>query len=528
MSLKIHLFTVLAVLCSLLLPAQSKVVNGNIYDASNGETLIGALVNIQGTEEAAVTNVYGFFSIEVTQENPVLEISYLGYDNQIITVDLNSDRTLQIRMAVASNAIDEIVISASSQKAEEAVKSTTMGKMDIPISVIEKLPVIFGESDVIKVVQLMPGVKKGTGVGLGLFVRGGGNDENLILLDEATVYNPGHLLGFLSVFNTASLKSVDVYKGSFPAKYGGRLSSVIDLRMKDGNDQSAMLEGSIGNIASSLTYQMPIVKDKGSFIISTSRSYLDKLVSLSGANLFPYYFYDFNVKGNYKLSTSDRIFVSGYLGRDILKISEDGTEDFVLGFGFDQGNTTSTIRWNHLYKNKKLFHNLTLLSSRFRYNITGQVGNSNLLIKSAVNDLGLKLDYDYMRDNSNRIGFGAQVIHHGFRPNFFSFQGNLDIVPDFPEIRISNVEMGIYGLMEKDLSDNLRINAGMRVSGSFSEEVNHIRPEPRLSLRYSLNDEHSIKAGYSRMSQYLHLVSGTSIALPLISGILFLPMSSQA
>ena len=501
---------------------KTQTINGIVYDGGTGESLIGALIYQKDTKAAATTNAYGFFSLDVTGDNPIIEVSYIGFDVYTSEIDINSNQTLNIYLSTSQTMIDEIVITADQHKAEEFVKSTTMGKMEIPIAVLEKLPVIFGESDVMKVIQLMPGVQKGGGVGLGLYVRGGGNDENLIMLDEATVYNPGHLLGFLSVFNTASLKSVDVYKGSFPAKYGGRLSSVIDIRMKEGNNQGAVLEGSIGNIASSLTYQMPIVKGKGSFIISARRSYLDRIVDAVGPNFFPYHFYDFNLKANYTLNDNDRVYFSSYLGRDVLDVATEGEEDdpLRLGFSFDQGNRTTTLRWNHLYSNKKLFHNLTFLSSSFSYDSNLDVFDNNLLVQSSINDLGLKLDFDYSIDNDFKIAFGAQALHHNFRPNLFSYKG--DIVeqlvdtfdPDFQEISLSNTELGLYGLIDKEISEAIRVNLGLRFTGSITEDINYFRPEPRVAFRYALNDNHSLKASYSRMSQYLHLVSGSTVALP--------------
>jgi CarboxypepD_reg-like domain/TonB-dependent Receptor Plug Domain/Secretin and TonB N terminus short domain len=485
-------------------------LSGYIYDNENGESLINAVVEILGTNTGVVTNNYGYYSINLPAGKATINISYLGYITLEKSITLNENTTMNFRMESANNVIKEVLVLASNTKSKEHVKNTEMSKINIPMEVLKKVPVLFGESDIMKAIQLLPGIKRGREGGLGLYIRGGSSDENLILLDEAAVYNPGHLLGFLSVFNSNSLKSTDIYKGAFPANYGGRLSGVLDARMKEGNDRNFGAEGSIGNISSSLTVEAPIIKDKCSFILSGRRSYLDKIISF-----FPYYFYDLNAKINYKIKDRDRIFVSSYLGRDILEFgAESDTFDLDLGFGFSQGNTTSTVRWNHIYKGNKMFHNFTIISSNFKYNVGGYSFDNRIDIKSSITDLGLKMDYDYALSDNTQLKFGGQLLFHTFKPNLFVTKGDTTGLEEQPKIVINNYESGLYASLDRAISNSVKINLGMRFTSSFSENTNYINAEPRASMRLALHERHSIKAGFSRMNQYLHLIAGSTIALP--------------
>ncbi len=485
-------------------------LSGYIYDDENGESLINAAVELPSENIGVVTNIYGYYSINVPIGISKIKISYLGYKTIESSLKLNESATMNFRMLPETNMIKEVVVIATDTRAKELVRNTEMSKITIPIEVLKKVPTLFGESDILKAIQLLPGIKRGREGGLGLYIRGGSSDENLILLDEAAVYNPGHLLGFLSVFNSNSLKSTDIYKGAFPSNFGGRLSSVIDVRMKEGNDRKFSGEGNIGNISSSLTVEGPIIKDKCSFILSGRRSYLDQIIKF-----FPYYFYDLNAKINYKLNDRDRIFISSYLGRDVFDISaESDTLGLDLGFGFNQGNTTSTARWNHIYKGNKLFHNLTLISSNFKYNVGGNSFESRIDIKSSITDLGLKMDYDYALSDNAQLKFGAQIINHVFKPNLFVTQGDTSEFIDRPKIVINNYETGLYGSIDKEVTSRLKLNLGMRLTGSFSTTTNYANIEPRASMRYTLHERHSVKAGYAKMNQYLHLITGSTIALP--------------
>lgn len=492
-------------------------LSGYVYDAANGETLIDATLLADNRAQGTNTNVYGYYALSLPKGLHSIEVSYLGYKTLTLEIDLKSDVIKNFRLDTEGTLIDEVVVTATHAKAKEAVKSTEMSRVNIPMEILSKTPALFGESDVIKAIQLIPGIKRGGEGGLGMYIRGGNNDENLILLDEATVYNPGHLLGFLSVFNSASLKSTDIYKGAFPSVYGGRLSGILDVRMREGNDQKLAVQGGIGNIASNLTIEGPIIKEKMSFIVSARRSYLDQLVNLVIPGGFPYYFYDFNAKINYKLDQRNRIYLSNYVGRDILNLGGGGSDSLGLdlGFGSDLGNTTTTLRWNHIYKNQKLFHNITAIFSQFRYKIEGYTFDSSIRIRSSIDDLGLKLDYDYAMGTGKQLKFGAQAIHHLFSPNLFVLQGEaVEVVPTQPNLKISNVETGIYASFDHEVSPSFRYNAGLRLSSSIATKASYFNLEPRASLRYALADEHSIKLGFARMNQYMHLVSGSTIALP--------------
>lgn len=496
--------------------AQDLTISGYVYDDATGESLVGVTIQEQNSKKGAATNEYGFYSVTIPAGPVNLRFYYLGFDQRDESFKLSANKSLNIRLKEAGNMIQEVVIKASADREKQHVQSTEMGKLTVPIEILRKTPVLFGESDLIKAIQLLPGVKRGGEGSVGMYVRGGGNDENLILLDEAPVYNVSHALGFLSVFNTSSIKSVDMYKAAFPAQYGGRLSSILDVRMREGSDQKLGVQGSIGNIASNLTVEAPIVKNRGAFIISGRRSYLDKLVQWLTPAVFPYYFYDLNAKFNYKITERDRIYISSYMGRDVVDAQSEGDSSNIgLNINSRLGNFTLTSRWNHIYGNGKLFHNLTVLSSQFRYHIEGEAFENNIFIRSSINDLGAKMDWEYRPDNITTYKFGGQVTHHLFRPNLISVQGAIsDVLKGKPAQKINNVEGAIYGSADKDMWDRWKIHAGLRLSGSTVEGVVYGGFEPRLSARYAFDERQSLKFGYARMTQYLHLVSSSSVALP--------------
>jgi hypothetical protein len=508
-----------AILCFFLfnsIIAQTVSISGYVYDNQTGESLIGVTVKALTEKKGTATNSYGFYSLTLPAGTHVLTFSYLGFDPTEKTVQLQESQNLNIRLGEKNQIIKDVVISAQATHAQEMVKNTEMSKISIPIEILKRTPVLFGESDLIKAIQLLPGVKRGGEGSVGMFVRGGGNDENLVLLDEAPVYNIGHALGFLSVFNTNSIKSVDIYKGAFPTQYGGRLSSILDVRMREGNDQRFSTQGSIGNIASNLTVEAPLVKGKGSFILSGRRSYLDKMVKWFTAYQIPYFFYDMNAKANYKINDRDRVFVSSYFGNDIISGgTKKDTNNLDVGIDSKLGNFTITSRWNHIYNNNKLFHNLTVLRSQFRYNIEGRVLGNDVLIRSAINDLGAKLDYNYLPDTKTTIRFGTAITNHIFRPNLISVQGDIsEIIKNRPAKKITTQEMALYGSIDRDFGADWKLNGGLRLSGTTVQGVFYKNIEPRLAARYAFNDKHSLKIGYARMNQYLHLVSSSSLALP--------------
>lgn len=499
--------------------AQNFSISGYVYDDTGGESLIGVTIQDSLTGKGTVSNEYGFYTLVLPEGTHWLRFSYIGFQAQQKQINLRQNQTLNLRLRENGRLIEQVVISATSEREKERVHNAEMGKLSVPIEILRKTPVLFGESDLIKAVQLLPGVKRGGEGSVGMYVRGGGNDENLILLDKAPVYNIGHALGFLSVFNTNSIKSVDIYKGAFPAQYGGRLSSILDVRMREGNDQRLGVQGSIGNIASNLTVEAPIVKNRGSFILSGRRSYIDQLVKWFTPFQFPYYFYDFNAKVNYKLNERDRVYVSSYFGRDVIRAAANESDSDSLNFdaniNSNLGNFTITSRWNHIYPSGKLFHNLTVLRSQFDYNLEGEAFSNNILIRSSIQDLGAKMDYDYRPDTRTTYKFGLNLTNHTFRPNLISVQGAIsDFLKNKPADKIINQEMSVYGSIDKDLGAQWKINGGLRLSGSAVQETFYGNVEPRLAVRYLLSERHSLKLGYARMAQYLHLVSSSSVALP--------------
>ncbi len=518
------LFTLLLLLSLGFVSAQDKItISGYLSDASNGEALIFANVSIEGTTVGVNSNEYGFYSLDIPVGKEVtLNFSYIGFEDSSITLQENASKTINLKLQAASEIIEEVEVVAKRISSEkEEIKSTQTSTINIPMEQIKSIPSLGGEVDIIKVIQLMPGVAKGGEGGTGMFVRGGDADQNLVLLDEATVYNIGHLFGFFSVFNPDAIKDLTIVKGGFPANYGGRLSSVLDVRMKEGNNQHLRVEGGIGLLSSRLTIEAPIIKDKASFLISGRRTYIDQVLGAVGFKL-PYYFYDINAKFNYKISNKDRIFLSSYFGDDVLKFDEQDIEgleegedeNFDLNFGFQLGNFTQTLRWNHLYS-PKLFSNLSLIHTTFNYDINGKVANNSVLIKSEIRDFGLKMDFANYRSEKTKIRFGTDLILHQFKPNILSAQGDVSEFIDNNEgDKLYTFDAALYGNSEFKLNNRLKLNAGLRLSSSSVKNKFYANLEPRLSANYELSDNQSLKLSYSRMTQYMHRVSSSTIALP--------------
>ncbi|RYD71697.1 MAG: TonB-dependent receptor, partial [Sphingobacteriales bacterium] len=339
--------------------AANFTISGYVYDDASGEALLGAVVFDRAINKGTSSNEYGFYSFTLPEGSHEIQISYIGYQKQSISINLNQNIQKNIRLKMADQQLKEVIITAHGNEEKAAVKSTQMSSIKIQIEQIKHLPSLGGEVDIIKVMQLMPGVKRGGEGQTGMYVRGGGADQNLILLDEATVYNVSHLFGFFSVFNNDALKDVTMLKGGFPSQYGGRISSIMDIRMKEGNQQKYSAEGGVGLLSSRLTLQGPVLKDKASFLISGRRTYIDKVLGLVGLPI-PYYFYDLNGKFNYTINNKDRIFYSAYFGNDVLHEPDmqdstgENSDSSALDFGFKLGNFTNTLRWNHIY-NPKLF-----------------------------------------------------------------------------------------------------------------------------------------------------------------------------
>lgn len=513
--------------------SQKFSISGTITDAKNGEDLFGATVAVKElSNTGAQANVYGFYSLSLDKGEYTLVYRYSGYDDveKKIVLDKNLTINLELRVSLDVQQLDEVVI--SSKKGNENITSAQMEVTRLDPKSIETIPILFGEQDVMKTLQLTPGVK-GAGEGnAGFFVRGGGADQNLILLDESTVYNASHLLGFFSVFNSDAIKDVALYKSGIPAEYGGRASSVMDVRMRDGNNKKFGASGGIGLISSRLTVEGPIVKDKGSFIISGRRSYADLFLNfapdenLRGTTLF---FYDLNMKANYKISEKDRIFISGYFGRDNFKLGDD--------FGFDWGNATGTLRWNHIFSDK-LFSNTSLIYSNFNYQFSIGAGEDGFGIRSTIQDWNVKQDFTYFLNSNNTLKYGFNVIHHTFRPGILESGANVG----FNQIELPSryaAELGVYVQNEQKLSNRFSIFYGLRYSGfnmmgegnayEYDESGNQVSSqqydswesiqyyqglEPRLSASYVLNESSSVKGGYNRIFQYIHQLSNTTTSSP--------------
>jgi len=525
-----NIFLMLSLLCSTTIFAQQFTLSGYIKDAATGETLISAnIVNKDDVLMGAATNTYGFYSLTLPQGEYTLIVSYLGYEDQVVTVKLNSNQELNIDLSQGV-IFEEIVISEEKEKTRENVESTKMGTLELPMENIKKLPAIFGEVDILKTLQLLPGVlSSGEGTS-GFYVRGGGPDQNLMLLDEAVVYNSGHLLGFFSVFNADAIKNTTLIKGGMPANYGGRLSSVLDIQMKEGNNKFYEFEGGVGLVSSKLTVQGPLVKDKSSFIVSGRRTYLLDLAQpainetdFAGTN---YYFYDLNTKWNYKFSNKDRLYFSGYFGRDVLNFRQP-TRDFY--FNLPYGNKTGTLRWNHLFSDK-MFFNLSAIYNDYAFNFDGGQDEFNFKLNSGVRDYNLKLDFDYYLNTVHSIKYGANYTYHKLTPNTASAtNGEVDFNTEFGP-KYAN-EIGLYFLDDIKVNKDLSVNIGLRYSiftqlGPYTskltgEEFSTFSPvktysgfEPRLSAKYSLNEDLSFKAGVTFNNQYLHLVSNSTSTLP--------------
>lgn len=513
--------------------AQKATISGTIRDASNGEDLFGAAVIVKELTNVGTTaNAYGFYSITLEIGEYTLVYRSTGFETMEWKLNLISDTTYNVELKVPKDVQEIQEVQVSAVKENDNITSSEMNVTRFDPKSIETVPVLFGEKDIMKTLQLTPGVK-GAGEGnAGFFVRGGGADQNLILLDEAPVYNASHLLGFFSVFNSDAIKDVALYKSGIPAEYGGRASSVMDVKMRDGNNKNFGASGGLGLISSRLTLEGPIVKDKGSFIISGRRSYADLFLGLSKDVDVPdktkLFFYDLNAKANYRIGQKDRIFLSGYFGRD----------KFQLGdlFGFSWGNATGTLRWNHIFS-KKLFSNTTVVYSNFNYEFTIGAGDDSFGVRSSIQDWNVKQDFSYYINSNNTLKFGLNVMHHTFRPG--SLEGNNEA---FDEIILDPryaLELGVYVQNEMKIGSRLNVMYGVRYSGfnlmgngyayDFDEDGDKIEEryyddwesikyhqgiEPRLSASFILSEKNSIKLGYNRNFQYLHQLSNSTTSSP--------------
>jgi hypothetical protein len=492
-------------------------ISGYVYEKNSREQLIGATIYIPKISNGTTTNTYGFYSITLPKDSFEVVISLVGYRKQYYRVYLDKDVHLDIQLESASE-ISEVVINA--ERTERSSDNSRMSMIDIPVEQIKEIPAFMGEKDVLKVIQLMPGVQKGSEGNAGLYVRGGGPDQNLIILDDAPVYNAFHLFGFFSLFNGDALKSVELTKGGFPARYGGRLSSVIDMNMKEGDKQQFHGEGGIGLISSRLTLEGPLVKNKSSFLVSGRRTYIDALIApfMPQDEKGGYYFYDLNAKVNYDFGPKNKVYMSGYFGRDKFYGRTNYSSTEKSEFGLFWGNGTGTLRWNHLYTNK-LFSNTSLIYSKYAFNIYSDEklnGETfNIRLYSGIRDFTLKHDFDYSVHPNHFIKAGIILQQHRFTPSGLTFKSSQpgDVNQD-SEHTIDALESGIYVEDNMKLGSRTKINAGIRLSHFLVKGKSYINPEPRISANYSLKEDLSWKVSYAMMNQYIHLLSSTSIGLP--------------
>lgn len=502
-----------------MLPALGqKTLSGYVFDASSQEELIGATIYNQKSGQGTSTNVFGFFSYTSNQDTLELRVSSIGYETKYLSIILTESTRQTFSLLPASKQLEAVEISGDRFLVEEEVRSLDMGVFNLTPKEALLLPTIVGESDILKVAQLMPGISKGGEATTALYVRGGTDDQNLVTLDDATVYNLSHLFGFFSVFNTDALKNVKVIKGGFTADYGGRLSAVMDTRMQEGNQERFEAKGGIGLLTSRLTLDGPLFNKKGTFMIAGRRTYIDQVLGLAGIEL-PYFFYDLNAKASYRITDRDRIYVSSYFGDDVLKVRESETNEDEeldeLTFGFTLGNFTTSLRWNHIYPKDKLFANFTLLQTRFKYDIEGDFIENSLLIRSQIQDIGLKGQWEYFRSPEDRIDFGADAVIHRFRPNIVNTGGEIsDFLRSRPANLIQTLEVALYGGRETRLLPKLTAYYGLRLSSAWVQSAAYVGLEPRLNFNYQLHDLISLKSSYSVMRQYMHRVSSSSVILP--------------
>ncbi|MEZ5040232.1 MAG: TonB-dependent receptor [Saprospiraceae bacterium] len=517
--------------------SQEKVtLSGFIKDSSNGETLIGATVFVKDLNIGASSNEYGFYSISIPTGTHAFEFAYLGFESMTKTMTLSANTKLDIELSAASTQLTEVVV--VSEAKDQNVTNIEMSVNKLDMQTIQKMPTLLGEVEIIRSIQLLPGVSTVGEGATGFNVRGGSIDQNLVLLDEAPVYNSSHLFGFFSVFNPDAVKDVKLYKGGIPSRYGGRLSSILDVRMKEGNNKKFTMSGGAGLIFSRFSIEAPIVKDKASFIVAGRRSYIDLLAGpflqdgLEGSILN---FYDLTLKGNYNINEKNRVFLSGYFGRDNFGFGESA--------GFNWGNGTATLRWNHLFS-EKLFSNITLYYSDYDYKISfGEDATNSFDWNAQIVNYSIKPELTYFINPKNILRFGGQGIVYEFEPgNAVGVSENE--ISDVSLDKKYAMEGGIYAENEQDLGSKVKINYGLRLSyfnymgkgtayefddapagtrrpvtsfqdfDQWESIKTYTNLEPRFSIRYQMNPSTSLKASYNRMTQYLHLVSNTTASTP--------------
>ena len=519
----------------------SYTLNGTITDQSNGETLFGASVFLKGTTIGVVTNEYGFYSLTAPEGDYTLTISYVGFSEINQEVTLKSNQKLDFEISEFSTELEEVVVTADEPE-RASLRKPEMSVAKMNIATVKQMPVVLGEVDILKSLQMLPGVtNNGEGTG-GFHVRGGAGDQNLVLLDEAIIYNTSHMFGFFSVFNADAIKDVKLYKGGIPARFGGRVSSVLDVRQKDGNSKRFAATGGIGIISSRVAVEGPLFKEKGSFLIAGRRSYADILLQAAGEDN-SVSFYDLNLKANYNLDQNNKLFLSGYFGRDAFKLGES--------FNSSYGNSTGNLRWNHIF-NERLFSNLSAVVSKYDYDLGITAAEFDWV--SSIRNYNLKYDLKYYFSNNFKLDFGASSIYYDFDPGQIRPTSEASAVNPMTLDRKKALESGLYVNAEHKLTNKLTAQYGLRYSafsrlgGQAMVDYANNQPvvyntvlgiyergtevgetdydkgdaikrfgnfEPRLSLAYQLNELSSFKAGFSRVTQYIHLLSNTASATPL-------------
>lgn len=537
---------VVLMLFCLVLPAvglaQSKfTVSGYVKDGASGESLFSSTILVKETGLGTTTNEYGFYSITLPAGNYTLVFAYLGFDPKEVKVDLTKTNQ-RVNIELSAAAITTDVVEITGKRGDANVQSSDMGKVEMSIEEVKQLPALLGEVDVMRTLQLMPGVMSAGEGNSGFYVRGGGPDQNLVVLDDAVVYNTGHLFGFFSVFNADAIKNTTLIKGGMPAQYGGRLSSVIDLQMKDGNMKKYQVDGGVGLISSRLTVQGPIKKDKASFIVSGRRTYIDlitkpilKRVEDGAYDGNGYYFYDVNMKLNYRFSDKDRLYASGYFGRDVFVFKDN---DGSFSAEIPWGNQTTTLRWNHLFSDR-LFMNVTTIYNDYKFALNSRFQDVRFNLSSGIRDATAKVDFDLRPNQKNYVKFGAIYTYHIFTPYTASGNfGDVEIETDKLSKKHAH-EVAIYIQDEWDLNTRIRFNFGIRGSlfshvGPLEKKVfddngvitdtlrysrneniaTYVRGEPRMNFRFLIDESSSLKAGVTVNNQFIHLVSSSTTTLP--------------
>ena len=531
--LPVFLLTILLPIALWAQPKPTFSVSGTIKDKKSGETLTGASIGFAGHPGlGVVTNAYGFYSITIPAGHYSMVVSFSGYATDTIFLDLQQNTVINQLMVAANSAMQEVVVTAHKGN---NILVTPPGVQHLNMNDIKDIPVLLGEKDVLKTIQLLPGIKSAGDGKSGFFVRGGSADQNLILLDEATVYNASHLLGFFSVFNSDAIKDVTLYKGGMPANFGGRLASVEDIKMKDGNNQKFGMNGGIGLIDSRLTLEGPVGKGKGSFMVSARRTYVDlftQLASDSNIKGSKLYFYDINLKANYTLNQNNRIFLSGYFGKDELQIKQYSNDN-----GINWGNATATFRWNHVF-NSRLFSNTSLIYSNYNYNALFLSNVNNIKVTSTITDYHFKEDLNYYLTPRSKFDFGVDITSHITQPG----QAQASATSNFNSVTLQKkyaVESAAYLSHEWSPDPKWKFIYGLRLTllsvmgpdsvytydtsgnthtskwyGSGNIVKTYINPEPRFSASYQLNENSSVKLSYDRNVQNIHLLNNSTSTSP--------------